>query len=104
MSDPTLNDRGSNEYNFNHLEIERLRKERGVWKANAETNLGEVERLRQAYDQLQNRTSDQYDEQQAEIERLQRALENIRDQSSPEGWTVRDYQEYAAEVLEVGDE
>ena len=38
------------------------------------------------------------------IERLQRTLEDIRDLSSPEGWTVRDCQEYAAEVLENKDE
>jgi hypothetical protein len=34
-------------------EIERLRKERDVWKANAETNLGEVERLRAVVDAAQ---------------------------------------------------
>ena len=37
----------------------------------------EIERLRQEYDQLQNKTSDQYDEQQAEIERLTAALTYI---------------------------
>jgi hypothetical protein len=35
----------------------------------------------------------------SEIEQLQRALEDIRDLSSPDGWTVRDCQEHAAEVL-----
>ena len=55
--------------------IERLRTERSVYDAElCDEAADEIERLRQEYDQLQNRTSDQYDEQQAEIERLRGAI------------------------------
>lgn len=67
----------------------------------------EIERLKREWDEdlksvtLQWELWEESDKaKDAKIERLQRALEDIRDQSSPEGWTVRDCQEYAAEVLE----
>lgn len=67
----------------------------------------EIERLKREWDEdlksvtLQWELWEESDKaKDAKIERLQRALEDIRDLSSPEGWTVRDCQEYAAEVLE----
>lgn len=67
----------------------------------------EIERLQREWDEdlksvtLQWELWEESDKaKDAKIERLQRALEDIRDLSSPEGWTVRDCQEYAAEVLE----
>lgn len=54
----------------------------------------EIERLRQEYDQLQNRTSDQYDEQQAEIERLLALLK------SHQVWSDKEIEMYRAALEE----
>lgn len=52
-------------------EIERLRKERDVWKANAETNLGELERANKEIDSL----IELLRRERLKTERMQAALE-----------------------------
>ena len=65
-------------------EIERLRKERDVWKANAETNLGEVDSLIE----LLRR-------EKVKVERLRGALERIAELYYP-----AEIQRIAREVLD----